>query len=283
MVSIIVGIVIAVLLVIIGFLLKRLNTLLPIAVGVFILGILFSTFISVPAGHVGVTILFGKVDKDVLPEGLHLINPLKNVYNMSVRTQEIFEHADVPSKEGLSVGLEVSLLYHILPENASDIYRNIGEKYADVFIVPLLRSAIRNVTVNHEAKELYTSGREIISGQIFSELDKNLRNRGIIVEAVLLRKIALPDQVQQAINNKLAAEQEAERMKFVILKEEQEAKRKSIEAKGIADFQNIVRQGIDDKLLKWKSLETVNELAKSPNAKFIILGDKSGLPVIVQP
>jgi regulator of protease activity HflC (stomatin/prohibitin superfamily) len=139
------------------------------------------------------------------------------------------------------------------------------------------------VTVYHEAKELYTSGREVIASQIFNELDKALRSRGIVVESVLLRKIVLPEQVQQAINNKLAAEQEAERMKFVILKEEQEARRKRIEAQGIADFQNIVRQGIDERLLKWKALETVNELAKSPNAKFIILGDKSGLPIIVQP
>jgi len=123
----------------------------------------------------------------------------------------------------------------------------------------------------------------VLLGQLFAELDKALRARGIIVEAVLLRKIVLPEQVQQAINNKLAAEQEAERMKFVILREEQEAKRKRIEAQGIADFQNIVRQGIDERLLKWKALETVNELAKSPNTKFIILGDKSGLPIIVQP
>lgn len=202
---------------------------------------------------------------------------------MSIRTQEIFEHAEVPSKEGLSVGLEVSLLYHIEPTMASDIYRTLGENYDAVLIVPMLRAAIRNVTVYHEAKQLYTSGREVIAGQIFAELDKALRARGIIVEAVLLRKIVLPEQVQQAINNKLAAEQEAERMKFVILREEQEAKRKRIEAQGIADFQNIVRQGIDERLLKWKALETVNELAKSPNTKFIILGDKSGLPIIVQP
>lgn len=250
---------------------------------VFLVGILFSTFVTIPTGYVGVLTLFGKVDPDEIQEGLHLINPLKSVHKMTIRTQEIFEHADVPSKEGLSVGLEVSLIFHIEPTKASDIFRTLGEDYINIIIIPMLRSSIRNVTVNHEAKDLYTSGREMIAGQIFKELEKSLGERGIVVENVLLRKIVLPDQVQQAINNKLAAEQEAERMKFVILKEEQEANRKRIEAKGIADFQNIVRQGIDERLLKWKALESVNELAKSQNSKFIILGDKSGLPIIVQP
>ena len=255
----------------------------PIAVVVLIAGIALSSVVTVPAGHVGVLTLFGKVDKEVIPEGLHLINPLKEVHPISIRTKEVFQRADVPSKEGLSIGLEVSLLYHVEPSMASKIYREIGENYEPILIVPMLRSAIRNVTVYYEAKALYTSGREVIAGQIFKELSKKLAERGIVVESVLLRKITLPEQVQQAINNKLAAEQEAERMKFVILKEKREAERKRIEAQGIADFQNIIRRGIDERYLKWKALESVNLLAKSPNAKFIILGDKSGLPIIVQP
>lgn len=283
MTPIIIALIVAAGISIYGSITGRTKQTIPISIAVLIIGLLFASVVTIPAGHVGVLTLFGKVDPEELPEGLHLINPLKSLHTMSIRTQEIFEHAEVPSKEGLSVGLEVSLLYHIEPTMASDIYRTLGENYDAVLIVPMLRAAIRNVTVYHEAKELYTSGREVIAGQIFADLDKALRARGIIVEAVLLRKIVLPEQVQQAINNKLAAEQEAERMKFVILREEQEAKRKRIEAQGIADFQNIVRQGIDERLLKWKALETVNELAKSPNTKFIILGDKSGLPIIVQP
>lgn len=266
-----------------GYKTKKIKEYKLISVIIFLIGVLFSTFVTIPTGYVGVLTLFGKVDPDEIQEGLHLINPLKSVHKMSIRTQEIFEHADVPSKEGLSVGLEVSLIFHIEPTKASDIFRTLGEDYINIIIIPMLRSSIRNVTVNHEAKDLYTSGREMIAGQIFKELEKSLGERGIVVENVLLRKIVLPEQVQQAINNKLAAEQEAERMKFVILKEEQEANRKRIEAKGIADFQNIVRQGIDERLLKWKALESVNELAKSQNSKFIILGDKSGLPIIVQP
>ncbi len=266
-----------------GFKLKKIKQFSLYATIIFFFGVLLSSLVSIPTGSVGVLTFFGKVDPEEINEGLHIINPLKNVHILSIRTQEIFEHADVPSKEGLTVALEVSLLFRIEPTKASNIYQTIGEDYHSIIIIPMLRSSIRNVTVNHEAKDLYTSGREIIAGQIFKELEKSLGERGIITENVLLRKIVLPEQVQQAINNKLAAEQEAERMKFIILKEEQEANRKRIEAKGIADYQNIVRQGIDEKLLKWKALESVNELAKSNNAKFIILGDKSGLPIIVQP
>lgn len=266
---------------IMGFKLNKIQRLIPYSLIVFIVGILLSSLVSIPTGSVGVLTLFGKVDPNEIHEGLHSINPLKSVHILSIRTQEIFEHADVPSKEGLTVGLEVSLLFRIEPTKASNIYQTIGENYKEIIIIPTLRSSIRNVTVNHEAKDLYTSGRELIAGQIFKELEKTLGERGIITENVLLRKIVLPNQVQEAINNKLAAEQDAERMKFVIQKEEQEANRKRIEAKGIADFQNIVRQGIDERLLKWKALESVKELAKSNNAKFIILGDKSGLPIIV--
>ncbi len=275
---------IALILFVAGTAVPRLQNLLrTVAVVVLLAGLLLASAVTVPAGHVGVLTLFGKVDPEVLQAGLHFINPLKIVHRMSIRTTEVFEHADVPSKEGLTVGLEVSLLYHLEPAQVSDLYRTVGENYVNVIAVTQLRSAIRNVTVNHEAKDLYTSGREVISSQIQADLTKSLAIRGLVVENILLRKISLPDQVQAAINNKLAAEQEAERMKFVIQKETQEAMRKKIEGQGIANFQNVVAKGIDERLLRWKALETVNELAKSSNSKFVILGDRSGLPIIINP
>ncbi len=254
------------------------RTWLRILGGIVILGgVVFSTFRVVPGGDVGVQILFGKIDDRVLSEGLSVINPLKQVRLMSARTQEMFEHADVPSKEGLSVGLEVSALYHLEASLAPAVFRTLGDNYARVYILPVIRGA----TVNHEAKDLYTSGREVIAQEIQSELHKMLAERGIILEKVLLRKIVLPKMVEEAINTKLAAEQEAERMRFVLLKERQEAERKRVEASGIADFQRIVSQGISEPLLKWKAIEVAHELSKSPNAKVIILGDKSGLPIIL--
>lgn len=235
----------------------------------------------VPAGQVGIASLFGRIDDRPLTEGLNLVNPLKRVQLISVRTHEIFEHAEVPSKEGLTVGLDVSALYHLEAGATPGILRTLGLGYAPVFILPQFRSAIRGATVNHEAKDLYTSGREVVAQEIYDVLHRMLGERGIVLEKVLLRKIVLPRMVEEAINSKLAAEQEAERMRFVLLKERQEAERKRVEASGIADFQRIVTQGISEPLLKWKAIEVAHELSKSPNTKIVVLGDKSGLPIIL--
>jgi len=252
-----------------------------ISVAIVVVAFIAASTIIVPAGNVGVMTLFGAVDSTTVGEGLHVINPLKEIRTFSVRTQEAFEAADVPSKEGLSINLEISLLFRLTSSSAASVYQGIGENYKDIFVITNLRSAIRSATVNYEAKDLYTSGRELIAGMILKELQTSLAPRGITVENVLLRKITLPKQVEEAINNKLASEQESERMKFIIQKEEQEAQRKVIEAKGIANYQETIRRGIDQNLLKWKALDAVNELAKSPNSKFVILGDKTGLPIIL--
>jgi len=261
---------------------RQVRRLLPtLGVLVILAGFLFASFRVVPGGHVGIQILFGRIDDRVLNEGLNVINPFKQVQILSARTQELFEHADVPSKEGLTVGLEVSVLYHLDPRWAPAVFRTLGDAYARVFILPQLRSVIRGATVNHEAKDLYTSGREVIAQQIHGELHKMLSERGIVLEKVLLRKIGLPKMVEDAINSKLAAEQDAERMRFVLQKERQEAERKRVEATGIADFQRTVSQGISEPLLKWKAIEVAHELSKSPNTKIIVLGDKTGLPIIL--
>jgi regulator of protease activity HflC (stomatin/prohibitin superfamily) len=248
---------------------------------VILAGLLLASFRIVPGGTVGVQVLFGRIYEDVLTEGLSVISPLKQVRLLSVRTHEISEHAAVPSKEGLTVELEVSALYHLEAGAAPAVLRTLGPEYRSVLIAPMLRSVIRGATVNHEAKALYTSGREVIAQEIQGALHEMLAERGIVLEKVLLRKIVLPKMVEDAINSKLAAEQEAERMKFVLLKETQEAERKRVEATGIAEFQRIVSQGISEQLLKWKAIEVAGELSRSPNSKLVILGDKTGLPIIL--
>ncbi len=251
-----------------------------VILGLVLLG---SMFTIVPAGHVGVQVLFGKVYPEILPEGLHLINPLISVKNMSIRTQEIFEHAESPSKEGLNVVLEASLLYHVNPEAAARLYQQVGPRYDQVVLTPQFRSAIRGVTVQHEAKDLYTSGRELIANQIAQDLRKAMADRGLVLEQILLRRIQLPQMVEAAINDKLAAEQQAQRMQFVLAKETQEAERKRIEAKGIQDFQNIVSQGLSEPLLRWKGIEATKALAESANSKMVVIGGRDGLPLILNP
>ncbi|MDD5640282.1 MAG: prohibitin family protein [Syntrophales bacterium] len=234
----------------------------------------------VPAGHVGVLVLFGKVH-GTIPEGVHLVNPLTTMELMSVRTKEVFEHAEAPSKEGLNVSLEVSCLYHLMPDQADRLYRQIGTNYEEVVVKPQFRAAIRGVTVRHEAKDLYTSSRELIATEITEDLVEDMRKRGIIVEKILLRQIQLPKSVVEAINAKLAADQDAQRMRFVLQKEKQEAERKRIEAQGIQDFQKIISQGLSEQLLRWRGIEATRSLAESPNTKIIVVGGRDGLPLIL--
>jgi regulator of protease activity HflC (stomatin/prohibitin superfamily) len=241
----------------------------------------FAAFRVVPGGTVGVQTLFGRICDSVLTQGLNAVNALEQVRLLSVRTHELFEQADVPSREGLTMGPEVSALYHLEASAAPSVVRTLGAEYERVFMVPALRPVIRGATVNHEAKDLYASGREVIAQEIQEALPELLAERGIVLERVLLRKIVLPDMVQEAIDPKLGAEQEAQRMRFVLQKETQEAERKRVEATGIAGFQRIVSQGISGSLLKWKAIEVASELPKSPNTKLVRLGDKSGLPIIL--
>jgi len=251
-----------------------------LAGGVVLATLIFSMVRVVPPGHVGVLVLLGKVYGSVT-EGVHLINPLASMELMNVRTKEVFEHAEAPSKEGLNVALEVSCLYHLNPTEAANIYRQVGPNFEAVVVNPQFRAAIRGITVNHEAKDLYTSSRELISNEIFQDLEANLGKRGIIVETILLRKIDLPKLVVEAINAKLAADQQAQQMRFVLDKERQEADRKRIEAQGIQDFQRIISQGLSEQLLRWKGIETTRALAESANSKIVIVGGRDGLPLIL--
>jgi prohibitin 1 len=236
----------------------------------------------VPAGHVGVVDLFGKVRAEALASGLHLVNPLANVHRMSIQTSEVKETMDTPSSEGLIVHLDVSILYHLDSSKAPEVYRTIGSDYESVLVKPNVRSAVREVTSSYEAKALYSPEREKMSAEINQHIVAAIQPRGVVVERMLLRDVALPPRVQQAIQEKLSAEQEAARMQFVLQKEKQEAERKKIEAEGISNFQKIVTEGINENLLKWKGIEATKELALSSNAKVVVIGaGKEGLPLIL--
>jgi prohibitin 1 len=239
-------------------------------------------FRTVRAGHVGVKDFFGSVSANTLPPGINIVMPLTRVIQMSVQTLELKEMADVPSKEGLILSLETSLLYQLDPARAAEIYRTVGADYAGTIVEPQLRSAIREITASYEAKALYSAEREKIAGEIFELFKRLAGQRGIMVQQVLLRKIGLPPMVANAIQEKLRREQEAEQMKFVLQKEQQEAERKRIEAQGIADFQRVVAQGISPQLLEWKGIEATEKLAQSPNSKVVVIGSsKNGLPLIL--
>lgn len=236
----------------------------------------------VPTGHVGVVTTFGQVTGRQLGEGLSFKLPWQRVTDMSIRTQEIKETASTPSNEGLIVGLEVSLLYRLDGAEASDLFQNVGSNYADIVVVPGLRSAMRSATSGYKAEALYSEAREQVAVDIEDTLRTQLARRGVVIESVLLREIQLPETLKNAIEAKQRAEQESLQMQFVLDKELQEAERKRVEAAGIKDFQDIVTMGISDKLLAWKGIEATEQLANSPNAKIVVIGSaENGLPLIL--
>ena len=257
--------------------------LIGLAVAAFVVAIVLLNCVTrVSTGHVGVITLFSQVTGETLPEGIHLISPFKSNNEMSIQTQSIKESASVPSSEGLVMSLDTSLIYHLDPKKAADVYQKIGREYEGQVIEPNLRAAIREATASHTANALYTGEREAVAKQIFDQLSAQMAPRGFVVESILLRDIQLPATLKASIEAKQQAEQEALAMNFRLQKETQEAQRKRIEAAGIRDFQQIVAQGISPALLEWKGIEATESLAKSGNSKVVVIGNnKNGLPLIL--
>jgi prohibitin 1 len=258
--------------------------ILVIVIAVLAFILLMASTTSIPTGNVGVLTLFGRVTGETLPEGIHLVNPLKSVQKLSVQTQSVKESANVPSNEGLILALDTSLLFRLNKDKAAEVYQKVGADYAEKIVEPTLRAAIRASTSAHTANALYTNARELVQQQIQDELTAQLAPRGVIVENVLLRDVQLPAMLKGSIEAKQQAEQDALRMSFILQKEKQEAERKRIEAQGIADFQKIVATGISPQLLEWKGIEATEKLAASSNAKVVIIGNsKNGLPLVLEP
>jgi len=258
--------------------------LIGLGIAAFLLVILLlSSITRVGTGHVGVLTLFGKVQTgEILGEGIHLINPLKTNNELSIQTQTLKESASVPSSEGLMMSLDTSLIYHLNPDRAAEVFQKIGADYETVVVEPTLRSAIREATASHTANALYTGEREAVANEIKEKVTKDLGLRGIMAENILLRDIQLPATLKAAIEAKQQAEQESLAMNCRLQKETQEAQRKRIEAAGVRDFQQIVAQGITPSLLEWKGIEATENLAKSPNSKVVVIGNnKNGLPLIL--
>src|SRR5204862_6632419 len=258
--------------------------ILQLAILVVVITLLMASTTSIPTGNVGVLTLFGRVTGETLREGIHLVNPLKSVQNLSIQTQSVKESANVPSNEGLILALDTSLLFRLDKDKAAFVFQTVGDNYAEKIVEPTLRAAIRASTSAHSANALYTNARELVQQQIQDELTAQLAPRGVIVENVLLRDVQLPAMLKGSIEAKQQAEQDALRMSFILQKEKQEAERKRIEAQGIADFQKIVATGISAQLLEWKGIEATEKLAASSNAKVVIIGNpKNGLPLVLEP
>ncbi len=244
---------------------------------------LFCSISTIPTGYVGIPVLFGEVQPGYLEAGFHMLNPFSWVTKMDLRTQKADEEGVIPSKEMLNMTLKTSVNYHVDKVKAGDIYNTLGTDYFDKFVEPHIRSSIREVTSEYRAEQFFSSDRNEIQRKIEKAISNALQPRGIIIESVMLKEISPPPTVTHAIETKQAMQQEAEAMKFKLQRERLEAERKTIEAEGIQKFQEIVKKGIDQNLLAWKGIEATETLAKSPNTKIIIIGNKesSGLPLIM--
>lgn len=242
---------------------------------------------TVPSGHGGIVFdSFGQgTQKELYGEGLHVMRVGKELIVYDLRVQEMKEQLNVLSSNGLDLTVDASVRYRVEAPKLFELHTQTGPKYADILIGPIVRSEARKVFGRYAPEEIYSTKREQIEKEIFDEVTKALQGKDVIVEAILVRDVGLPDAIRQAISDKLAEEQRSQKMRFTLDKERQEAERKQIEAEGIAKYQSIVRQGLTEEYLRLKGIEVTQKLAESPNAKVIMVGSSShgGLPLVYQP
>ncbi len=239
----------------------------------------------IDSGHRGIVFktLGGGTSREVLSEGMHLMPIWNGVIPYDMRVHELKETLSVLSNNGLALRVDASVRYRPKPDALYDLQTQIGPRYADILIAPIVRSEARKVFGRYSPEEIYSTRREEIERQIYDEVLKALAGRPVVVEAVLIRDVDLPDAIKNAIADKLAEEQRSQKMKFTLDKERQEAQRKQIEAEGILKYQNIVRQGLTAEYLQFKGIEATERLAQSPNSKIVVIGSgKTGLPLILQ-
>jgi regulator of protease activity HflC (stomatin/prohibitin superfamily) len=275
--------------------LRKLRWLL-VLVGIVVafLGSGTATFKQIDAGHVGVQKLFGKVQDNVLYEGLSLVNPLVQVVEISTQTKNYTmssvqdegqksgdDAIRVLAADGLEVTIDMTVLYRVLPQDAPRIIREIGEDFENKIVRPLTRTRVRDNAVAFSAVELYSIKREAFQTNVRTSIEKDFHERGLVLEQLLVRNISLPTSVKESIERKITAIQDAQRMEYVLDKGRQEAELKRVEARGIADAQNILSSALTDKVLQYEMIKAQRDLANSQNSKIIIMGGGKGMPLIL--
>jgi regulator of protease activity HflC (stomatin/prohibitin superfamily) len=254
------------------------------------IGVLSSCFKQIDAGQVGVKVLFGKVENDILSSGLNFVNPIVDVVKLDIKTQNYTmsgvhdegaksgdDAIKVLTSDGLEVTIDLTVLYRLIPGEAPRLLRETGADYTDKIVRPLTRTKIRDNAVYYDAISLYSTKRDEFQLRIFTSIENDFKKRGLILEQLLVRNITLPQSVKATIESKINAEQEAQKMQFVLQKEKQEAERKRVEAQGISDYQRIIASGLTDKQLQYETIKANLELAKSANAKVIVMGKNTPL------
>lgn len=242
--------------------------------------VFMSSCVVVRQDEIAVKRRVGKLVGTPFSEGARAYNPFISTY-IKVPTRVVNKKIDldIPSKEGLTISCEASILYRVDADKIKELLRLVGSNYEEDLISPVFRSALADISSRFMAKDMHTGERAVIESEVKTLMLKTLQEKGIIIENVLLKRIILPNTLTQAIEQKLASEQEAQRMTFVLQRERQEAERKKIEAEGTADAQKIVSGSLTDEILRFKMIEAYLKLAESSNAKVII--NNGDIPVMI--
>ncbi len=249
---------------------------------VLVAGLFASSCTVVKQGQFGVKRKLGKFSDDVYTSGLRTFNPFTSrIIKISSQTENIEVSLNIPSQEGLTIQSEVSILYRVVKKNAPELLRTVGPEYEETIIVPVFRSAVADVTSKYYAKDMHSGSRASIEAAIRDLMMKTLEEKGILVQNVLLKSISLPKNLTKAIEDKLEAEQQAQRMEFTLQQEKQEAERKRIQAAGERDANKIIAEGLTPEILQYKALEAWLKLSQSPNAKVII--SNGSVPMVMNP
>lgn len=273
---------------------QRLGKFIKLAgIGLMLIGVLMASIVQIEAGQVGVKSLFGKVQNDVLKSGLHFINPMVVVTRLDIKTQNytmsgVHDEGEktgddairVLTADGLEVTIDLTVLFRLTEADAPMLVKETGVNYVDKIVRPLTRTKIRDNSVYYDAVALYSTKRDEFQNRIFKSIETDFKNRGLFLEQLLVRNITLPQSVKATIEGKINAEQEAQKMQFVLQKEKQEAERKRVEAQGIADYQRIINQGLTDQQLQYEQIKALKEIATSQNAKIVVMG-KGNTPLIL--
>jgi regulator of protease activity HflC (stomatin/prohibitin superfamily) len=259
---------------------KRLGLIGLGAAGLLLAILLFKSIVVVEAGHVGVVSTFGRVEPDSLDAGMHLVAPWRTVHEMSIRTLEKKEVADVPTLEGLTVSLDVSLLYSLDRNKAAEVFKNIGPHYEEVVVAPQLRSALRGVTVKYKSEAMYTANRGELESSLESTLKGLLHERGIVCEKIMFRSIRLPEQVREAIDRKVALEQKKLQAQIEVETAEIEAKKKLVEAGATRDAQKLIQETLNENYVRYLWVKALETAANNKATIIYVPTGNDGLPLI---
>ena len=250
-------------------------------------GILVACIVQINVGETGVKVLFGKVQPDVLGSGLHFVNPLLDIQRVDIKTQNYTmsgvndegekagdDAIKVLASDGLEVTIDLTVLYRVIGSEAPKLLSETGPDFKDKIVRPLTRTKIRDNAVYYQAIELFSNKRDEFQQRIYKSIEDNFRQRGLMLEQLLIRNITLPNSVKASIESKINAEQDAKKMEFVLQKEKQEAERKRVEAQGIADYQRIINTGLTDNQLQYEQIQAIKELALKHKCKNSIDGER---------